>query len=503
MTSKEKPVRVRFAPSPTGYVHLGNIRSALFNYLFARKHNGSFIIRIEDTDQEREVKDSDRDILEVLSWLGLNWNEGPRVGGPKGPYYQTQRLETYNRYAKALLDRGLAYYDFGQAPDRDNLETPQEIVWESPDRHLDPEEVKKRIADGEPHCIRMHVSEKDYPGRRVAFKDIVRGDIEKDVEDFVIIKTNGIPTYHFAVVIDDHHMEISHVIRGIGHLDNTAKHKVLYDAFGWETPQWAHHSNTAGLSKRKGSPSVGDYMRKGYLPESIGNVCLLMGWSPKDGEELFKMEDRIEEFTLESLSKADVGNFPTNKFPNICKHHMSQTDSSRILNLARPFLEVAGFINKDDPTAEGPNLSQGRVKDSVERNRLLKIIDTVKGKMDCAADIVDHLWPFRDEITIDEESAALLSEENSQLAITVTRDTFLEMVPEGSDLDGAAFSAMAKASSKNSTLKEKKIKGRGFFHPLRAALTGRLAGPDLAVVAEVVGREVILKRLNNALKQTD
>ncbi|MDF1667337.1 MAG: glutamate--tRNA ligase family protein, partial [Planctomycetota bacterium] len=240
MSSKEKPVRVRFAPSPTGYVHLGNIRSALFNYLFARKHNGSFIIRIEDTDQEREVKDSDRDILEVLSWLGLNWNEGPRVGGPKGPYYQTQRLETYSRYAKALLDRGLAYYDFGQAPDRDNLETPQDIVWESPDRHLDPEVVKERIAAGEPHCIRMHVSEKDYPGRRVAFKDIVRGDIEKDVEDFVIIKTNGIPTYHFAVVIDDHHMEISHVIRGIGHLDNTAKHKVLYDAFSWETPQWAH-----------------------------------------------------------------------------------------------------------------------------------------------------------------------------------------------------------------------------------------------------------------------
>jgi nondiscriminating glutamyl-tRNA synthetase len=500
MTSSNKPVRVRFAPSPTGYVHLGNIRSALFNYVFARKHGGSFIIRIEDTDQEREVPGSDRDILQVLSWLGLNWNEGPRVGGPKGPYYQTQRLETYSRYARALLDRGLAYYDFGQAPDKDKLETPKEIVWESPDRHLPADEVNRRIEAGESHCIRMHVDPAKYADRKVKFRDVVRGDIVKDVEDFVIVKTNGIPTYHFAVVIDDHHMEISHVIRGIGHLDNTAKHKVLYDAFSWEPPIWAHHSNTAGLSKRKGSPSIGDYMRKGYLPEAIGNVCMLMGWFPKDKEELFSFEARIDEFTLEGLSKADVGNFPKDKFPHICHHHMEQADSARILNLARPFLETMGFIAKDDPEKES-NPSSGRIPDSPERIRLLKIIDCVKGKMICAADIVDHVWPFANEIAFDDDSKAQITGEDPQLALKITRDFFLEMVPEGELFDAAAFKAVTKAASKSAPLKEKKIKGKGYFHPLRAALTGRLAGPDLATLSDIVGRDVILQRLNNAIKE--
>jgi nondiscriminating glutamyl-tRNA synthetase len=492
MTSDKRPVRVRFAPSPTGYLHLGNIRSALFNYVFARKNNGTFIIRIEDTDQQREVRGADRDILQVLSWMGLNWNEGPRVGGDKGPYYQLQRLESYTQHAQSLLDRGLAYYDFGQAPDKDNLETPTEIQWERPDRHLDPEDVKRRVDAGEPHCIRMHVSDKDYPARKVKFHDVVHGDIYKDVEDFVIIKTNGIPTYHFAVVVDDHHMEISHVIRGIGHLDNTAKHKVLYDAFGWEPTIWAHHSNTLGLSKRKGSRSIGDYMRKGYLPEAIGNICMLMGWFPKDHNELFDFEERIEEFTLESLTDANFGKFDEDKFKHVCRHHMEKVDPERLLNLARPFLESSGFIATADASS--------RIPDSPERARLLKIVECVQGKLECAADILDHTWPFADDIEIDDESQALIDQDDPQLALTVTRDMLLDMVPEGQALDADAFKAVTKKASKSATLKDKKIKGRGYFHPLRAALTGRLAGPDLASVSDIVGREVILKRLNNAIK---
>lgn len=490
-TSGTKPVRVRFAPSPTGYIHLGNVRAALFNWMFARASEGTFVLRIEDTDLERHVEGSDRDICEVLSWLGLNWGEGPRVGGAYGPYYQTQRLETYQQIAQRLLDEGLAYYDFSQAPDREAspAEQSHEIVWESPDARLDPAEAKKRVEAGEPHCVRMRVPAERYPNRVVAFQDKVHGTIRKDVEDFVIVKTNGIPTYHFAVVCDDQAMAITHVVRGIGHLDNTAKHAVLYDALGWERPQWAHHSHTKGLSKRKGSPSVGDFMRRGYLPEAIGNVCLLMGWFPKDGKELFTIEERLADFRIEDLNTAQDASFDEGKFAHICRWHMERAETERVLNLARPFLETSGFI------AEGA----GRGTTDPLRPKLLAVIECLKGKVTHAAELLDHLGPFRTPITIDEDARACLAEADARLAVEETKKAFLELVPEGTEATAELFKAMTKQASKSAPLKEKKIKGRGYFHPLRAALTGALVGPDLAAVFVWVGRDEVLRRLDAAL----
>jgi len=484
MTDGPAAPRVRFAPSPTGYIHLGNVRSALFNYAFARKHGGQFLLRIEDTDQERHVEGADGDICEVLSWLGCNWNEGPRVDGPKGPYYQSERLDLYRDIAAKMLADGLLYPDFSEAAGKDRPED-AEIVWELPDAKLDPAEARRRIEAGEPHCLRMRVDQERYPDRLVSFTDIVRGEVRKQVEDFVVIKRDGFPTYHFGVVIDDHHMCVSHVIRGIGHLDNTVKHVVLYEALGWNKPRWAHHSHTTGLSKRKGSPSVGDLMRRGYLPEAVTNMCMLLGWYPKDGGELFDFRDRFAEFRLEDFIKSDSA-FDPGKFRHVCQHHMAKIAPERLLNLARPFLETSGFI------AEG----EGRVPDSPERLRLLKLMAWVRERIACAAEILDELWAFRPEIVRDEESRALLAEDDARLAVRVTRE---KLAAHEGALDASAWKSVSKAATKDAALKGEKIKGKRYFHPMRAALTGRLAGPDLGLVLEMIGREPALARLDSAL----
>ena len=482
-------VRVRFAPSPTGYIHMGNIRSALFNYVFARATEGSFVLRVEDTDLERHVAGSDRDLIEVLSWLGLSWNEGPRVGGRCGPYYQTERLDSYRRHAATLIEGGLAYYDFEAAPDQEASPAAQsyEIQWESPSAQLDPADARARVAAGEPHAIRMRISDELYPGRVVSFEDMIHGRVEKECEDFVIVKRNGIPTYHFAVVCDDVAMEISHVIRGIGHLDNTVKHVVLYEAFGWDKPRWAHHSHTKGLSKRKGSPSVGDLMRRGYLPEAIGNACMLMGWFPKDQNELFCFEERIPEFRLEDLNTGMAGAFDEDKFRHICQHHMTRIDPGRLLNLARPFLEATGFI------AEG----EGRAPTDPARVRLLKIMECVRSRIACAAEVLDHLPAFRSPLELEPEAREQISGEGPRLALEVTREHFADASQES--LSAAEFGALSKAASKDARLKERKIKGKGYFQPLRAALTGRTRGLELGSMAEILGRAELLARLDAAL----
>lgn len=486
------PVRVRFAPSPTGYIHMGNVRSALFNYVFARARGGDFLIRIEDTDLERHVEGSDRDILEVLSWLGLNWDEGPRVRGPKGPYYQSLRLETYRVHAQDLVDRGLAYYDFSSKPPEKGAEKDKspgfEIQWQSPDAALDPAEARRRVEAGEPHAIRMRVREDLYPDRQVKVADIVHGTMSQQVEDFVIIKQNGFPTYHFGVVCDDHAMGITHVIRGIGHLPNTPKHRVLYEAFGWPMPQWAHHSHTAGLSKRMGSPSVGDLMRRGYLPEAVGNACLLMGWFPKDNREFFRFEERIEGFKLEDLGTSEAGNFDLDKFHFLCQKHMEAAEAERVLNMARPFLESSGFI------AEGA----GRAPDDPMRPKLLAIIDWAKSRVTHAAQILDVLGPFKPAIALDDDARQLLGTEEARLVLRTVLAAFEAEDAAGASSDelaADAFRALTKGASKDGALKERKIKGRGFFHPLRAALCGSLEGPDLGLLASVIGRGAVMERL--------
>jgi glutamyl-tRNA synthetase len=289
-------VRVRFAPSPTGFLHIGGLRTALYNYLFARHHGGQFILRIEDTDQERTVPGAVENIIEMLSWAGLEFDEGPHVGGPYGPYVQSQRLELYRQQAQVLLERGAAYYAFDTPEELERMRARQRAAGVAPkyDRFsmrnsftLPEDEVRRLLAEGAPAVVRLAVP----LDRTVSFTDIIRGAITvsaRDLDDQVLLKSDGFPTYHLANVVDDHFMRITHVIRGEEWIPSTPKHVLLYEAFGWEMPQFAHlplllNPDRSKLSKRHGDVAVEDFRRQGYFPEALVNFVALLGWNPTGG----------------------------------------------------------------------------------------------------------------------------------------------------------------------------------------------------------------------------
>ena len=309
-------VRVRFAPSPTGYLHVGGARSALFNYLFARRYNGKFILRIEDTDRSRFVQDALQEIFDSLKWLGLEWDEGPQTGGDHGPYIQSQRTEIYQNHAKILLESGHAYRCFC-TPERlaqlraEQEKTKQSVGYDRCCRELTEEQIQKNLADGIPYVIRFKVPH----GRTIVFEDKIRGVIQYSsdiLDDLVLIKSDGFPTYHMASVVDDHLMEITHVLRGDEWIASTPRHVLIYEAFGWTPPVFAHlpvilSPDGGKLSKRKGAASVMDYKRAGFLPEALFNFLALLGWAPGDSREKMSVEELIGSFALEQVSpKASV-----------------------------------------------------------------------------------------------------------------------------------------------------------------------------------------------------
>jgi len=307
-------IRVRFAPSPTGYLHVGGLRTALYNYLFAKKNNGKFILRIEDTDRKRYVEGAVENLIKVLKWAGLKYDEGPDIGGNFGPYMQSERLETYMKYAKELIDKGDAYYCFCTPERLDTLRKEQEkqkLPQAKYDKHcinLSKTEIDEKLKSGIPYVIRLNVQ----PDQKISFDDIIRGHIEfnsSNVDDQVLIKSDGYPTYHLAVVVDDHLMEISHVIRGEEWLSSTPKHVLLYNAFGWELPHFAHlplllNPDKSKLSKRQGDVAVEDYRDKGFLKDALINFVALLGWNAGDDQEFYYIDSLIEKFSLERVNKA-------------------------------------------------------------------------------------------------------------------------------------------------------------------------------------------------------
>lgn len=480
-------VRVRYAPSPTGHLHIGNARTALFNYLFARHHGGKFIIRIEDTDVKRNVAGGEENQLTYLKWLGMDWDESVDVGGNYGPYRQTERLDLYRPLVQDLLDRGLAYRCYCTEEELEKEREEQMARGETPRysgkcRHLTPEQLATYDAEGRQYSIRFRVPE----GRTFTFDDLVKGPIsfESDVSgDFVIVKKDGIPTYNFAVVLDDHLMNITHVLRGEDHVSNTPRQLMIYDAFGWEPPVFGHMTLIVGenhkkLSKRDESviQFIEQYDQLGYLPEAMFNFIALLGWSPEGEEEIFSKDELISIFDANRLSRSPAV-FDTNKLAHLNNHYIKNADPARIASLAIPHLQRAGKL----PTELSPE----------QKAWAGALIALYQEQMTAASDIVElSEMFFRSEPALDEEGAAVLAEPQVPNVLAA----FLAKV-EGL----AEFSVENIGAAIKEVQKETGTKGKGLFMPIRVALTGQMHGRDLNQTIYLLGRDKVVDRLKARL----
>lgn len=475
-------IKVRFAPSPTGPLHIGGARSALFNYLLARRFGGKMVLRIEDTDLERSSRQSEENIIESLKWLGLDWDEGPDVGGEYGPYRQTERLELYTETAQKLIDQGFAYRCYCSEEELEEQRQAFIAKGELPRysgccRNLTKEQEEKYISEGRKPVIRFKVP-KD---QMIIINDLVRGTVNFEsngIGDFVIIKSDGIPTYNFAVTVDDHLMKITHVIRAEEHLSNTPRQILIYEALGWEKPTFAHISLILGkdktkMSKRHGATSVVQYREQGYLPEAVVNFLALLGWAPGGEEEIFTMEQLIEQFSLDRVAK-NPAVFDMDKLKWINGYYIRQSPIERITDLALPYFKEAGFLS-------------GEINE--EQYQWAKMIVTaVQEKIHALSEIVDYLPIFTGEEVIveNEEAAQVLQEEQVPQVIEALRSKLAEMDILEPDAVKKALKAITK---------ETKLGGRKVYMPLRVALTGQMHGPELHYIIPILGKDLIVKRL--------
>jgi nondiscriminating glutamyl-tRNA synthetase len=461
-------VRVRFAPSPTGYVHVGNARTALFNWFFARHHGGTFILRIEDTDVERSREEYERQLLEDLRWFGLDWDEGPDKGGPFAPYRQSERLEAYRRHAMELMDAGHAYFCFCSAEQleaerQDALKAGRQPMYSGRCRTRPREEAARKVAAGEPAAIRLKVG----PGV-FNWNDLVHGptSFSSDViGDFILVRSDGHPAYNYAVVIDDHLMEITHVIRGDDHISNTPRQLAVYQAFGWTPPEFAHLSMILGpdrarLSKRHGATSLQNFREMGILPEALRNYLALLGWSAADGvTEILSGEDLIEQFSLERIIKSPAV-FDNEKLYWMNRHYMKDSAPRRLAELTVPFLVEAGYLAEpvDDPTLTW----------------LERVLDATLKNLDMLSQL-----PAAVRLIFEYDAALAASGEETRHVVQdagprEVLKAFIPKVLEVQDLTYERFRAIAKAVQK-----ETGKKGKELFHPIRVALTGAVSGPEL------------------------
>lgn len=479
-------VRVRFAPSPTGPFHIGGARSALFNWLIAKKEQGTLVLRIEDTDRERSTKESEENIKEALRWLGITWDEGIDVGGEHGPYRQTERLHIYEEYTKKLLESGQAYEcyctDEEIEAERQALKEAGKMpIYGGHCRHLTEEQKAQYRAEGRKPTIRFHVPE----NQEIVVDDMVRGRVTFDsngVGDFVIVKSDGIPVYNYAVVIDDATMGITHVIRAEEHLSNTPRQVVLYEALGLATPRFGHVSLILGkdrtkMSKRHGATSVDQYRKLGYLPEAIVNFLALLGWSPTGEEEILSAEELIEQFSMERVAK-NPAVFDIDKLNWINAQYMKKADPAMITDLAIPHLVEAGYITADI--------------DGEEKAKLVEFTAAVQDHLSYAAQLTElaDLY-FNDAFDVtDEEMKEVLADET----VPAVTELFVKKLNEAEVVDFQTVKAIFKAVGK-----ELKVGGKKVFMPLRIVTTGQMHGPDLAKIIPIIGRERILARMTRTL----
>jgi glutamyl-tRNA synthetase len=477
------PPRVRFAPSPTGYLHVGGARTALFNWLYARRHGGAFILRIEDTDIERSSTDMVTAIFDSMKWLGLDWDEGPGVGGPHAPYFQTERLDKYRAAGAALLRSGHAYRCFCHPDDLKAERAAAEAAgaaWNYDRRCYKraPEDVAAKLAAGEPNAIRFLV-----PPGITTFDDLVHGPIEFDnanIEDFVVIRSDNYPTYHLSVVVDDVDMAITEVVRGDDHISNTPKQVMLYHAMGATVPRFAHVPLIMGpdkkrLSKRHGATSVGEYEAQGYLPEAMVNFLALLGWSPGGDQELFTRDELIARFGLEGISGGNAV-FNTEKLDWFNQQHIMRLPADEVLRRIRTDLKTAGWWSDD--------LRNTRLE------WVTKVIDLLKPRSKKLADVVPQMRPFlSDELVFDD---AAVAKHLSDPAVPALRTAYAKVIRTLEPFNASTLEAALRTLAT-----EQGVKAGVLIHATRVAVTGQGHSPGLFEVLELVGRDRVVRRLES------
>lgn len=474
-------VRVRFAPSPTGYLHVGGARTAIYNYLFAKATNGKFILRIEDTDRKRYNEEALHDLIADLKWLGLNWDEGIEQGGEFGPYQQSERLDLYAAAAKELIEKGQAYYCFCTAERLDQLRSEQKAAKKDfgYDRHcrdVSITEAEKRIADGEKYVIRLKVPD----GGITQFNDLLRGKIEyknKVLDDLVLLKRDGFPTYHLASVVDDHAMKISHVLRGDEWIASTPKHVLLYQAFGWEMPIFCHlpvilAAGGGKLSKRKGATSVGEYQAMGYLPETMVNFLALLGWSPGDDREVMSLNEMIDAFTLERINSSGVA-FDEKKLLWMNGQHLAQIADDQLYDLLLPLYKNAE-IDVDD----------------LDKKYVLQTIQLLKPRAKLLDDVVSGgMYFFKAPESYDPKS--------TKKAFKIDNLPLIKRLSE--DLNNISWTHNDLEKYFNDLSAELE-KGLGqLMLPIRLAVCGVGNGPGFFELLELIGQKKVISRINVAI----
>ncbi len=479
----EKP-RVRFAPSPTGYLHVGGLRTALYNYLFAKNKNGKFILRIEDTDRNRFVEGAVQNLISALKWCGMDYDEGPDTGGEYGPYMQSQRLELYQKHAENLLNKGRAYYCFCTPERLDNLRKEQQrqklpqAKYDKHCLHLSTDEIENNLAGNISHVVRLNVE----PDQKIIFDDVVRGKVEfesNNVDDQVLIKSDGFPTYHLANVIDDHLMNISHVIRGEEWLSSTPKHILLYDFFEWEKPIFAHlplllNPDKSKLSKRQGDVAVEDYKAKGFLKEALINFVALLGWNAGDDKEFYYLNELIEAFSLERVNKSGAV-FDLEKLNWLNAEHLRKKSDEEIL----PMLKI--------------ELSSSEYKDNnYTDSYLLQVIQVMKERVSFVQDyITKSPYFFKPPEEYDLNTIAKNWKAESPDYLRKLKENF------------SKFEKPSKEDYENSLAKiaeELKIGKGKLIHPLRLAVSGISTGPGMFDLLYIIGKDEVLHRIDRAIE---
>jgi len=486
-------VRVRFAPSPTGFLHVGGLRTALFNYLFARHNNGVFILRIEDTDRTRYVEGATENLISILSWCGLDYDEGPYLDeqgkiyqkGNFGPYIQSQRIEIYKKYAEELLKKGVAYRCFCTPQRLEELRKTQILNKQPPMydrfcRNLSQKESDER-AKSEPYTIRLKI-----PDEEIIFFDIIRGEIKFDgrlIDDQILLKSDGFPTYHLANVVDDHLMQITHVIRGEEWLSSTPKHILLYRYFGWQAPQFAHlplllNPDRSKLSKRSGDVSVEDYKKEGYLPEAIINYVALLGFSTEDSQQFFTKEELIQKFTLKRCSQSPAV-FDRQKLLWMNSEYIRKTDTEKLYHYSKPFLEHAGFKNIEE-----------------KKEYIKKLIEAEKERIKLLKD-VPYLIEFflKDDTEIVYDETAVKKFLSTEQQKNILKEILEELKPVEN------FNKTVLEEKIRNFCQQKGYKTSDVFHPLRVAVSGRKEGIGLFDLLELLGKEKVINRIELVLKK--
>ena len=486
-------VRVRFAPSPTGYLHIGGLRTALFNYLYARHTGGKMILRIEDTDRTRFVEGALENLLKALDWSGVEIDEGVMLDenglvtekGDFGPYIQSERVEKgiYDKYIEKLIEEGKAYYCFCSQERVDKVRDQMRADGLTPKydglcRSIPLEEAKQRVANGEEHTVRLKLP-KDY---EISFEDRIKGKISfntDDQDDQVLIKRDGYPTYHFAVVVDDHLMGITHVVRGDEWISSTPKHVYLYEAFGWDAPEYIHlptvlNKDHKKYSKRNGDGMVEDFIEEGYMPEGLINFLSLLGWSPDSEEEIFTIEELAKQFDFDRVNKTGAV-FDKRKLDWVNGHYVRELSAEKLAEDIKPYMVKSGLID-----------------DSYDQDKLVLLAETWQSAIDKFSDAPELAKTYyikSEDIDFDEDAKEAISTDDAKTLF----NAFLNKLEEVDEIDADFAKSVMKTIQK-----ETGIKGKNLWFPVRAAVTGSVHGPDLSNAFLIMGKNLVKDRLEYA-----